>query len=82
MRPARVCSQRRPRLKPLAHFDLDYDANWLERGRYLSDSGGRWSTRFETVAGGFPFAGQLHMLVHPDWWAEAFVPADLLEAIG
>jgi hypothetical protein len=23
--------------------------------------------------------GQLHMLVHPDWWGEAFVP---LEAVA
>jgi len=26
------------------------------------------------VAAGFPYQGQLHMLVHPDWWTEAFVP--------
>ena len=67
---------------PLASFGLDYDANWLERGAYISDSGGRWSAPgFDLVAQEFPFPGQLHMLVHPDWWAEAFVPVDLLEAI-
>lgn len=56
----------------LAAFGLDFDANWLSRGDYLSDSGGRWSQPFEGVAGAFPARGQLHMLVHPDWWAEAF----------
>jgi hypothetical protein len=54
-------------------FGFDYDPNWLPRGMYLSDSGGKWSTRFETVADAFPFeGGMLHMLVHPDWWAESF----------
>jgi hypothetical protein len=63
-------------IKPvsLADFGLQYDANWLPRGNYLSDSGGRWSQPFDDVAAGFPFNGQLHMLVHPDWWTEAFVP--------
>jgi hypothetical protein len=58
---------------PLADYGLAYDANWLPRGAYLSDSGGRWRPRFDEVAAGYPFeAGQLHMLVHPDWWADAF----------
>ena len=66
----------------LADFGLDYDANWLERGAYLSDSSGRWSPPgFELVSALFPFPGQLHVLTHPCWWAEAFVPVDLLEAI-
>jgi hypothetical protein len=56
----------------LADFGLTYDANWLPRGAYISDSGGRWSKPFRTVGDGFPFDLQLHMLVHPDWWAEAF----------
>ena len=64
--------------EPLASFDLDYDANWLDRGAYLSDSSGRWSAPgFDLVAQEFPFPGQLHMLVHPDWWKEAFVPLEL-----
>ena len=64
--------------EPLASFDLDYDANWLERGAYLSDSSGRWSAPgFDLVEQEFPFPGQLHMLVHPDWWQEAFVAAEL-----
>jgi hypothetical protein len=53
-------------------FGLDFDANWLPRGDYLSDSGGRWSQPFEEVAAAFPSRGQLHMLVHPCWWSEAF----------
>lgn len=67
-------------LRPVSRrtFALEYDANWLTRADYLSDSGGEWSQPFEQVAAAFPpAAGQLHMLVHPDWWAEAFagVPA-------
>ena len=78
VRPARARQPRRLKREPLASFDLDYDANWLERGAYLSDSGGRWSAPgFDLVAQEFPFPGQLHMLVHPDWWKEAFVPLEL-----
>jgi hypothetical protein len=55
-----------------AVFGLEYDANWLPRGEYLSDSGGSWSQPVDEVAARFG-EGQLHMLVHPDWWAEAFV---------
>lgn len=58
--------------RPLADYGLSYDANWLPRANYLSDSGGRWSQPFDRVADGFPFAGQLHLLVHPDWWIHAF----------
>jgi hypothetical protein len=60
---------------PRAWFGLDYDANWLPRARYLSDSGGHWSEPFQQVADAFPrLGGQLHMLIHPDWWGQAFVP--------
>jgi hypothetical protein len=58
--------------EPLSYFGLDFDANWLPRNGYLSDSGGVWSGPFRLYAQGFPFSGQLHMLVHPDWWGEAF----------
>lgn len=55
-------------------FSFEYDPNWLPRAAYLSDSGGRWSQPFDDVRDGFPYeSGQLHMLVHADWWAEAFV---------
>lgn len=57
---------------PRATFGFDYDPNWLPRGQYLSDSGGRWSQPFEQVAAAFPGGRQLHMLIHADWWAEAF----------
>lgn len=56
----------------LAEFGLDFDANWLTRGDYLSDSGGRWSQPFQAVASAFPARGQLHLLQHPDWWTQAF----------
>ena len=58
--------------QPLSDFHLGYDANWIGRGQYLSDSGGRWSRRFDDVVCSFG-AGQLHVLVHPDWWSLAFV---------
>jgi hypothetical protein len=55
-------------------FGLEYDANWLAREQYLSDSGGSWSRPFDDVVAGFG-KGQLHVLQHPDWWAQAFEPA-------
>jgi hypothetical protein len=54
-----------------AKFGLEYDANWLPRTHYLSDSGGKWSQSFAGTALCFG-AGQLHMLVHPDHWGHAF----------
>ncbi len=54
-----------------AWYELEYDANWLVRGDYLSDSGGEWSQPFEGVVASFG-DGQLHVLQHPDWWAHAF----------
>lgn len=61
-------------LRPVSRAELgfDYDPNWLSRGMYVSDSGGRWSREWSDVVGRFPLAGQLHMLVHPCWWSEAF----------
>jgi hypothetical protein len=57
--------------RPRSDYHLSYDANWLSRFDYLSDSGGRWSQSFDDVVGRFG-EGQLHMLVHPDWWGGAF----------
>jgi hypothetical protein len=57
----------------LSEFGLDFDANWLPRGDYLSDSGGAWSQPFDEVAAAWPARGQLHILQHPDWWSDAFV---------
>lgn len=56
----------------LAALDLDFDANWIGRGDYLSDSGGKWSQPWDEVTSAWPGRGQLHMLIHPDWWAQAF----------
>lgn len=63
----------RVKLHPVsrADFGFEYDPNWLSRGNYVSDSGGQWSQPFDEIV--FPDTGQLHMLVHPDWWSEAFV---------
>lgn len=61
---------------PRSALGFDYDPNWLSRGDYLSDSGGTWSQPFDEVTGRWPNAGQLHMLVHPDWWAEAFAAVE------
>jgi hypothetical protein len=74
--PNRVLEHRGRRVPlrptPLSDFGLDFDANWLSRGDYLSDSGGAWSQPFDEVAAAFPSRGQLHMLVHPCWWGECW----------
>jgi hypothetical protein len=59
-------------LQPITRnkYGLEYDANWLPRGDYLSDSGGKWSQSFDHVCATFGL-GQLHVLQHPDWWAQA-----------
>lgn len=57
-------------------YQLEYDPNWLSRGDYLSDSGGKWSQPFEGVCARFG-QGQLHVLQHPDWWGEAFVSQEV-----
>jgi hypothetical protein len=62
---------------PRALLGLEYDANWLSRGEYLSDSGGTWSRPFHQVHDGFPFPGQLHILQHMCWWQSAFAPAEV-----
>jgi hypothetical protein len=58
--------------RPMSAYWLHYDAAWLPRGDYLSDSGHVWSQDFDVVCRGWPNAGQLHVLVHPDWWSAAF----------
>ncbi len=61
---------------PLADHGLDYAAERLPRGLYLSDSGGKWSTSFAQIVSRFPDAtGQLHVLIHPCWWLAAFPTA-------
>ena len=57
--------------RPRSEFHLLYDANWLSRGNYLSESGGRWSQPIDDVVAEFG-NGQLHVLLHPDWWSAAF----------
>ena len=57
--------------KPLAAHGLVYDANWIPRDFYASDSGGVWRGDFDRVPG-HDFSGQLHLLIHPCWWRQAF----------
>lgn len=61
-----------------AMYALEYDANWLPRDGYLSDSGGHWSRPFDEVVRDLEAGGHLQVLIHPDWWSYAFaagVPA-------
>jgi hypothetical protein len=68
--------------RPLADFGLDYEALvlGLPSPFRCSDSGGKWLNpgfgetvdRFTTQT--YADARQLHLLVHPDWWGEAFTP--------
>jgi hypothetical protein len=58
--------------KPLEHFGLVYESLRLPRARYQSDSGGRWYEPMTKTVAEFPSErGQLHLLVHPDWYGEA-----------
>jgi hypothetical protein len=57
--------------RPMRDYHLTYQAASLPRGNYLSDSGGQWSQPFDDVVEAFG-NGQLHVLIHPDWWKHAF----------
>lgn len=59
---------------PMADFGLRYDSYRVgARALYLSDSGGRWNEEPREIMARFPHAsGQLHILIHPCWWTEAF----------
>lgn len=66
---------------PLATFGLDYETYHLPRGYYLSDSGAEWNQPFDDMIIDFAgLEGQLHMLVHPDWWAGAFRAEEVVVA--
>lgn len=56
----------------LSEFGLEFDANRLPRAKYISESGGHWSPGTDEIVTNFPYDGQLHMLIHPQWWKEAF----------
>jgi hypothetical protein len=66
--------------RPLAHFGLDYEALFLGLPNpfRMSDSGGRWLFPFSETVEAFQAEQsaddprQLHLLIHPDWWAQAF----------
>jgi len=56
--------------RPMADFGLAYEANFIGHTKYLSDTGGRWSTPFAGVESTFEAEGGfLQVLVHPVWWA-------------
>lgn len=75
--------------RPLADFGLEYEALWSAYPFpwRISDSGGKWlNPGFEETAEQFAVQlgvtalpmvtaapRQLHALIHPDWWAQAFV---------
>lgn len=76
--------------RPLADFGLEYEALWsgYPFPFRFSDSGGRWmSPGFDETADRFDLQtkvsslpethedpSQLHLLIHPDWWHQAFLP--------
>jgi hypothetical protein len=78
--------------RPLADFGLEYEALWCAHpfAWRCSDSGGKWlNPGFEETAAIFDLhttvdkapkhpidPRQLHLLIHPDWWSEAFVPVE------
>jgi hypothetical protein len=67
----------RLRPRPLADFGLEYEALILGDPRpfRFSDSAGQWlKPGFDETALKFSAERerQLHMLIHPDWWANAF----------
>ena len=78
--------------RSLADFGLEYEALFCALPYHFrfSDSGGRWIVPgFATTAEKFaaqahvsaapenPYQpAQLHLLQHPDWWSEAFVPVE------
>lgn len=60
-------------VKPRATYGLVYDSIWLPRRFYASDSGGTWNKPWgEVEAEALSDEGQLHILLHPDWWGQAF----------
>lgn len=60
--------------RALADFGLKYESYRAgPRSLYLSDSGGKWNEDYSWILQQFPHPeGQLHILVHPCWWTEAF----------
>jgi hypothetical protein len=83
----------RLRPRPLSDFGLEYEALTLAKFPFrISDSGGRWLNpgweetvqRWQTERLTMPDVEnpdkqirQLHFLLHPDWWAEAFTAAEV-----
>lgn len=50
-------------------FGLQYEAYFIPRKYYLSDTGGRWSRPVDEIRRQFSEkGGALCVLIHPDWW--------------
>lgn len=60
---------------PLAEFGLEYESYRAgSRRLQISDSGGRWNKPFDRLCGLYgACTGQVHALIHPFWWTDAFV---------
>jgi hypothetical protein len=69
---------------PMADFGLLYEGNTVGQTLYLSDTGGRWSRPFDSVARHYASeGGYLQVMTHPVWWAlqgEAYRPRPSVEA--
>ena len=58
---------------PLSWYGLSYDSNHLPRKYYASESGATWSAPWSDIQRWAAAPdGQLHLLIHPDWWGGAF----------
>jgi len=62
--------------QPMADFGLEYESFYLKRSVLISDSAGEpkvaeyaGDTRFDWDELELPEEGQLHVLLHPEWWA-------------
>jgi hypothetical protein len=56
--------------RSIKEFGIDFLAEFVPKGEYVSDSGDSWSKPLAEVAAGFPYAGPLVVLQHPDWYAK------------
>lgn len=54
--------------RPLADFGFDFAGDHVPRALYVSDSGGEWTHDLKTVGSLFPYASNVVILQHPDWY--------------
>lgn len=71
------------RPRPMADFGLTHEANFIGHSRYLSDTGGRWTTPFDELDRTFEAEGGfLQVLIHPSWWALSGEPVKPKPAVA